>query len=416
MRTNLKSKKLCSASAELIGGNDFFLGLILVRVPVRSVVRFKSVSKQWCALISDPQFGRRHTLENPSSRIPLGLHLYNPADSMEDTVYSISRSNSEGKIPLCLDPAVLTESIPINYWRDLLSRETVMRMIQSCNGLNLFRFNSFERDRKAYYVRNLVTNEIKSVPSPKLDSRFYEWIVTFVLAFDPLVSPHYKVICATASIARVVTSKFMIFSSETGRWKDTNVTMDGHELQYGKGLYCHGAIYWIVINTQSCYRFDIEAKNLTKISFPPKASGSGFRHFVESNGHLYIVCVVDCAQKNLNVYELDEVTMKWVIKHRVHINHLISSLPHDFGNGGNLQKCHSIHSILSVLRGEGEEDTALLVNISGKVVLYNLQSKKVEVLLSELRWNSIKGGAILYLGEPPFIPAYPFVATLHPME
>ncbi|XP_074363516.1 F-box protein At5g07610-like [Apium graveolens] len=318
---------------------------------------------------------------------------------MEDTVYSISRSNSEGKIPLCLDPAVLTESIPINYWRDLLSRETVMRMIQSCNGLNLSRFNSFERDRKAYYVRNLVTNEIKSVPSPKLDSRFYEWIVTFVLAFDPLVSPHYKVICATTSIARVVTSKFMIFSSETGRWKDTNVTMDGHELQYGKGLYCHGAIYWIVINTQSCYRFDIEAKNLTKISFLQRL----------------LVQASDCAQKNLNVYELDEVTMKWVIKHRVHINHLISSLPHDFGNGGNLQKCHSIHSILSILRGEGEEDTALLVNISGKVVLYNLQSKKVEVLLSELRWKSIKGGAILYLGEPPFIPAYPFVATLHPM-
>ncbi|KAL8122103.1 hypothetical protein AgCh_018732 [Apium graveolens] len=45
----------------------------------------------------------------------------------------------------------------------------------------------------------------------------------------------------------------------------------------------------------------------------------------------------------------------------------------------------------------------------------NRNTKKVEVLLSELRWNSINGGAILYLGEPPFIPAYPFVATLHPM-
>lgn len=66
-----------------------------------------------------PQFRRNHTLENPSSRISSWLYLYNPAYLMVDTVYSISRSNFEGKFPLCLDPLVLSDNIPTKL-RELL--------------------------------------------------------------------------------------------------------------------------------------------------------------------------------------------------------------------------------------------------------------------------------------------------------
>ncbi|XP_074381312.1 uncharacterized protein LOC141723419 [Apium graveolens] len=210
----------------------------------------------------------------------------------------------------------------------------------------------------------------------------------------------------------------MVFSSETGQWTDTNVTMEGFKLRYGKGEYFHGAIYWIVINRESgllsCYRFDIAAENLTEISVPPKAYVSHFRHFGESSGHLYLACVRDDTAEILNVYELDQVTLKWVIKHWVHINRLIPSFPQDVRNGRN-QICHSAGSILSILRGEEEEGSVLVKKIDRKVVAYNLKSKKVDVLLDELRFKPQRR-TTEHLFPLPFVPAYPFVSTLYPLE
>nr|XP_017225970.1 PREDICTED: F-box protein At5g07610-like [Daucus carota subsp. sativus]XP_017225972.1 PREDICTED: F-box protein At5g07610-like [Daucus carota subsp. sativus] len=143
---------------------------------------------------------------------------------------------------------------------------------------------------------------------------------------------------------------------------------------------------------------------------------SRFRHFGESCGHLYLVGVQDNTAKVLNVYELDLVNMQWYMKYSVHIDHLISSFPKAIVNGGN-QMCHSTKSILGVLiKGERDEDSALIANVLGTVVSYNFKSKKVEVLLSELQWkNDIKRIFSDY-DEPPFVPAYPLIASLHPLE
>ncbi|KAL8122109.1 hypothetical protein AgCh_018738 [Apium graveolens] len=209
----------------------------------------------------------------------------------------------------------------------------------------------------------------------------------------------------------------MVFSSETGQWTYTNVTMEGFKLRYGKEEYFHGAIYWIVINHESvllsCYRFDIAAENLTKIYVPPKAYRSHFRNFRESNGHLYLACVRDDIVEILNMYELDQVTLKWVIEHWVHINRLIPSFPHDVRNGRN-QIYHSAGSILSILRGEEEEGLVLVIKIDRKVVSYNLNSKKVDVLLDVLRFKPQRRTNDI-VSPLPFVPAYPFVATLYPL-
>ncbi|KAL1803585.1 hypothetical protein ACET3Z_032232 [Daucus carota] len=179
-----------------------------------------------------------------------------------------------------------------------------------------------------------------------------------------------------------------------------------------QGEYCNGAVYLIRVNRLSCYCFDIDAEKLTQIALPPQARGSHFRHFGESCGHLYLAGVRDNTAKILNVYELNLVNMKWNIKHWVHIDRLISSFPQVNVNGGN-QMCHSTQSILGFLRGERDEDSALIANVLGTVVSYNFKSKKVEVLLSELQWKddsrSISAG-------PPFVPAYPLIASLHPFR
>ncbi|KAK1387261.1 hypothetical protein POM88_015439 [Heracleum sosnowskyi] len=401
---------MCSLSAEIIGGNGDLLGLIFIHLPVRSLARFKSVSQQWLALIANSKFRLKHTLENPSSRIPSGLFLYNPVFK-DNTVHSISLSGFGGKIPTCADPIELPDDVPIKSMK-LRADENVMLMVHSCNGLNLFRFNTFDNQMKSYCVRNLVTNQLKFVPLPKFDGDNYEWISSCYLAFDPLVSPHYKVICVKGM--NRIGSKILIFSSETGKWRDTNVTMDDHKLEYAIGDYCHGAIYWIERGylKLSCYRFDIEAEIMTEISMPTTADGPNFRHFGASYGHLYLVCVRDQKEKVFNVFELNQITMKWSIKHWVHVNRLISSFPQVVAKGRN-NTSPSAFSVLSVVRGE--EDSALVMNISGEVISYNLRSKKVEVLLSELNWEVQSRRRVEIASLSPIISAYPFIATLYPL-
>ncbi|KAE8708337.1 hypothetical protein F3Y22_tig00110346pilonHSYRG00132 [Hibiscus syriacus] len=53
--------KLMNRSAEEIGNNHDLLTQLLLRLPTKSLLKFKCVSKQWLSLISDPQFCLSHT-------------------------------------------------------------------------------------------------------------------------------------------------------------------------------------------------------------------------------------------------------------------------------------------------------------------------------------------------------------------
>ncbi|KAJ0444601.1 putative F-box domain-containing protein [Helianthus annuus] len=56
VQTRAKSKK----SAEIISSNDDLLTEILVRLPVTSILRFKSVSKHWHSLLTHTHFTQRY--------------------------------------------------------------------------------------------------------------------------------------------------------------------------------------------------------------------------------------------------------------------------------------------------------------------------------------------------------------------
>lgn len=61
--------------ASLVEGNEDLLNEILLRLPVKSLMRFKCVSKNWLAHISNPYFCHSHTLHqyNPPHPFPSAL-------------------------------------------------------------------------------------------------------------------------------------------------------------------------------------------------------------------------------------------------------------------------------------------------------------------------------------------------------
>lgn len=62
-----------SSSADTIASYDDLLTEILIRLPVKSLLRFKSVLRHWLSLITTPHFAR---CRNPDPSSVSGLFLY----------------------------------------------------------------------------------------------------------------------------------------------------------------------------------------------------------------------------------------------------------------------------------------------------------------------------------------------------
>lgn len=242
-------------------------------------------------------------------------------------------------------------------------------------------------------------------------------ILNCSLAFDPVVSPYYKIVCVKG--VSYNTCRFEVYSSETSEWRSTNVSIDRPwRMEFDNGVYWNGAIHWIREDTMSldCYRFEIGDERLRILGMPHKpqeADRAFFRYFGEYNGRLHVVYVRTRSAKRFNVLEMDRVTLKWVVKYRVHVNRFIAPFPEVAVQRRSdhfaCDETQYAFSILCVVRGEREEDSALVMTIPGKVVSYNFISKKVEVL-AELPSSQVVD--VLSFNH---VSAFPFVATLYPL-
>ncbi|XP_074376696.1 F-box protein At5g07610-like [Apium graveolens] len=305
-------------------------------------------------------------------------------------------------MPSCSDPydAWIQPTI------ELLTGENTMKMVQSCNGLTLFQFNTSDVQIKLYCIHNLATNQMKMIPLPKL----YEDdpIVTCNLAFDLLASPYYKIVCVKNG-GKLFGSRIIIYSSETGHWKDANILTNRMSVQFAKGIYCQGAIYSVGNDFLSCYcfRFDVEAEKLRRVSMPEGCLRGVvyFRYFGEFNGRLHLVCSRYLTEEVFCIYELDKDTESWFVKYRVHMDFLTSLFP-EIVVKGVYNDFQYAFSILCVVSRENDEDSFLVMTIPGNVISYDFKRTGIEVLseLPSLEKMKFQGSN-----------AYPFVPTLYPL-
>ncbi|XP_050238891.1 F-box protein At5g07610-like isoform X1 [Mercurialis annua] len=173
---------------------------ILCRVPVKSLMQFKRVSKGWYNLISNVCAPKISCI---ASSAPLGfLFSILRKTSVFDTAYfsypegHYCDDDSPGFVKSCLD------LIPSKRYKRL----------DLCNGLLLY----FSEDGR-YYVCNPTTKQRIAVP-------YVHWKDNYdyaSLVFENFMSPHYKIIrfldmkvsCSASSFI-----KLDVFSSATGNW------------------------------------------------------------------------------------------------------------------------------------------------------------------------------------------------------
>ncbi|OMO52198.1 hypothetical protein COLO4_37361 [Corchorus olitorius] len=342
-------------SAETIANSHDLLIEILVRLPLKSLGRFKSVSKVWNSVISDPNFSRR-LVPNISGLIIQKLPTLDYPEPEYQLIPLTGLTDNKASFSFNLPPG--------------------FEIVQSCHGLLILCHN----DDSSYYIYNPTTKQKVSLP-PNLDTRNSESNY-LNLAFDPTKSPHYKVVCVRRVAdgdlkfsdtwdSKYVKRQIEIYSSQTRSWRLSGNAFTAHSNTiFREGVFCNGAIHWINYGDHSILYFNIDDEKLGQLPLPklPPNIRSGYgtkymTYLMECRGHLHHIgtCL---PPTELKVQEMESDYSGWIVKYHVDLNPLIVAFP---------ETQQRYLSLLFVVREANDEDSYMVLQIPGKAIRLNLK-------------------------------------------
>ncbi|XP_035840059.1 F-box protein At5g07610 isoform X1 [Helianthus annuus] len=364
-------------SGALIGSNDDLLTEILLRLPVTSILRFKSVSKHWRLLLRHRHFTHRYDTLLKSPGFFTTDNIYVPYD-VENPTTPLFRS--------------------LDFYPDPRG----IRIVQSCNGLLLCCTYRGSIDARKYYVFNPTTKQFAFVPCLPGGYEVRKTIRFMGLAFHRTDCVHYKLVCIRSLESDddddVELFQIQIYSSDTREWRICPVTFRTDCPVFDMGVYWNGAIHWAPSYRNHLY-FKIDAEQLQTLPSPVEMTifQTLTMYFGESRGHLHLTVLVDSDETglHLNVYEMLGDHSGWFVKYQLQLHEIWGAFP---------EMTHSSYDfdVVDVVRGVKEEDTFIVLRIHGKLTRCRHNSESVVhensylsefhhvlqalVLTNQLRW------------------------------
>lgn len=340
-------QKFSSQSADITDSADV-LQEILVKLPIKVLLSFKCVSKQWLSIISDPQFGYLYFCSNPCTIA--GLLLYQiprPHFPEYDFIFLSSETN-------------------INPFRSLtfVDGNSDIHRIWSSKGLLCLCIVRYEIVCSYdYYICNPTTN--KSIKLPDLERPRVSRIISMTIAFDPHRSPFYKVVCVW--IVGML-YRFSIYSSETKIWRDADTSLEVGNNDYylfRRGVFWNNSVHW-VSKLGPFLRFDMDkecVEIMPATDLPTARKQRRIRYFGESDGHLHLIEISEREIRSFNILEMKRDYSEWFVRYRVDFERL-SRIHHE--NGSYRRKFY----ILYIFQLENEEEDIFGLVLSNAVSTY----------------------------------------------
>ncbi|KAL3650384.1 hypothetical protein CASFOL_006787 [Castilleja foliolosa] len=334
---------------EIVGSIDDLLIEILIRLPVRSLIRFKQVSKHWQSFISDPYFSIR-----PAQSHPVGMFV--PRGIQNKIVFRCAYVSFSNKKPTARQIKGLTG----------------VNIINSCNGLLLC--SSYLNKPMNYFVYNPTTNKSSTIPDCGTQSK----VLGISLAFDPTRSRHYKVVLVRGIfVVDEFEYRFEVYSSENGCWRKPDGLFRSR-IYFNYGVYWNGAIHWIDNKTRECLYFnpDDDDRMVMPRMGPSIPSVGSYRfYFGESCGHLNYVEFFEPSVCCSKVYELRRDYSEWFVKYSFDLSTIYEGL--DYIKERESSKFSSI----MVVHGEKDEDSFMVFIYRGKIIVrYNFVQGTCETI------------------------------------
>ncbi|KAL6527955.1 hypothetical protein OROHE_014905 [Orobanche hederae] len=349
MRRSKKTK-----SAEVVASIDDRLVEILLCLPLKPLVRCKSVSKHWKSLLGTNPKIINSINPNPNSAVGFFVTRDEYSEGWDNQYFRFSSEKSPPQFEKVNFPQFLCRS----------------NILQSCNGLLLLSSN--EGDFRTLIVYNPTTRNYFILP--ELDGRGQTWrsVIGTGLAFDPTISPYYHVVCVVVmsevvsedewQVRRLHLYKIFIYSSKTGLWTPAAQPPFRERTCLEVAVYWNGALHWMFTMLTSYY-FNIENQVLRSM---PKLPGRWSGYYVgESRGHLHCTQLLR-RDMVLLIHELERDYSRWFIKYRVDLSLSFASVD---------RVRYDSWSVLSVVEGDEMEDAFMILQLPQKVLRYNLGSK-----------------------------------------
>ncbi|XP_027071569.1 F-box protein At5g07610-like [Coffea eugenioides] len=377
-----------TTSAEEVGETEDLLIQILFRLPVKSLLRFKCVSKRWKSIISTPYFSINHTRRNPKP-ISSSLLMLN-----DRSLILLSLGNHENNTKA-------DYRIP-SFGFFNITADVTMRILGMCNGLMLcFITSAFKEHEYAYCVGNITTKQLRKLPPPSMLAS--NLIIGMNLAFDPSNSPHFKVICVGQHFMQDAGScEIEIYSSETDEWKLWNGSFcnpfDILEV-FDRGVFCNGAMHWLNFGGDSFY-FVLENEVMKIMPMPPMHSDiyttKRLRFLGQSGGYLHLVDFESNLYHNppMDIYEMRKDYSGWILKHRFDPNNIAMEFPEmtreirvntQYTDDENDTSIHTARyylcSIMSTRRAPDGESIEVILLLPSRIIAYNPKDNSSRTLL-----------------------------------
>ncbi|GMP36165.1 hypothetical protein CsSME_00008374 [Camellia sinensis var. sinensis] len=356
-----------SFAADLIANNSDLLTEILIRVPAKSLIRFKSVSKQWLALISHSQFASDHSRRNhhSSSSSISAFYFYSKRWSPDEQLESVSIAGHRTLLPT------------LSFLDGVVASSCTTRIERSCNGLILCS-NGFRKP--PYIVCNLTTQKFSLLSDiGPTSSESYRKNAGAFLAFDPSKSPHYKVLLFSYSnVNDGHWVEIEIYSSQTSSWKHISVP-EPRGVRFMFSVFWNRAIHGISYANVHA-RFEVEEEKLIQTPMPrnPKIySYDKIRYFGECGGDLLLIQTPQHCAMGFRILQMRRDYCEWIVKYRVNLRPILSVFPKT--ERKTIVTC-SEFNVLCVVKGANEKDFTLVLAIRGKVISYNVKSNTLKEL------------------------------------
>ncbi|KAK9265435.1 hypothetical protein L1049_012379 [Liquidambar formosana] len=340
-----------SAAAEAIAGHEDLLREILLRLPIESLLRFS--------------YARRH---NPNNE-PSGLLLNHDCTDFQFVPFNNDGDGDHSKVSL---------SHPIGRR---------VKILQSCNGLLLCSSTSFTSSTAKnrgfqYNICNPTTKQFTTLRFPTPE--FKTSLIAVNLAFDLLKSPHYKLICIWDVNSDSPTYQIDVYSSETCSLKppasgENPLTFTAPPgIVFRRPIYCNGAIHWLSEGKTSLY-FDAHTERLKTMPMPPFHEGFDFdynvRYFGESRGHLHLIVTDEPFIMEFDILELKTDYSGWFIRYHVILDAVTRTFPE---MTWVFNRIFEGPSVLCVNLAAKEEESILVLFVSGIAISFNLNNKTSE--------------------------------------
>ncbi|KAF8016028.1 hypothetical protein BT93_H1550 [Corymbia citriodora subsp. variegata] len=254
MKRLLAETSRTSASAVAESFTEDILIEILSRLPVKSLGRFKCVSKQWQSLISDPGFTKSHLQRlKAGDIIPSQRIVKSPLETIDYELLDGDTGGGEGSMVVKSHEIRMADP----SWEPGL--------MGCCDGLVCLTVSD------GFLLYNPTTKEFRNLPGSDLvqgDDFFHGF------GYDS-ISDDYKIVQGDGS----TNCQVAIFSLKSGSWRKIHVQQESHRAVYDRGVYWKGALHWCVVDgsrskkESAIMSFDLSEEKFHQVLFVPEVDG-----------------------------------------------------------------------------------------------------------------------------------------------